>query len=212
RLAILHHSLGEMLSGDSEMHVVFHAATVQNFESGATASVQADLILVELELLESPSSAVLWSLARRTGATRILATHHFMPGSTLDELVESGVFLIPAPINTGALRRLVRSLHATGRDEQEMRSDAQFPVPRTYSDLQLAKTRELQPSIACECPIHLADIITQLVAFERYSERCKADTQENKELHDQLALQTSHARAVMESLLSDVLHHDGIEL
>jgi hypothetical protein len=56
-------------------------------------------------------------------------------------------------------------------------------------------------TIACECPRHLADLIMQLSAFERYSNECMARTPADAYLHSYLANVSGRAREMFEVAL-----------
>jgi hypothetical protein len=66
--------------------------------------------------------------------------------------------------------------------------------------------------VKCECPQHLANLLSSLVAFERYSEQCEDRSPEDAALHAFLHRTTAECRAGMEAALAEVLTQEGIEL
>ncbi len=81
---------------------------------------------------------------------------------------------------------------------------------RRFDDLELARLAELQASVSCECPNHLAGLVRALVAFEAYSEQCASDSPDDRALHGWLSRNTSRARRVVEEMLYEVALRDGV--
>ena len=68
------------------------------------------------------------------------------------------------------------------------------------------------PVMRCECPHHLADIISNLLAFERYSLECENRNEGDAVLHHFLALTAGRSRAAFEGALAEVAKAEGIDL
>jgi len=81
---------------------------------------------------------------------------------------------------------------------------------RIFTDEQLVRIGQVSSVVKCECPQHLAHLLSSLVAFERYSERCEDRNQDDAEIHAYLHRTTAQARASMEVALSEVLTQEGI--
>ena len=84
--------------------------------------------------------------------------------------------------------------------------------PRQYSDQTLAKVAGISTDVLCECPRHVAELITQLASFEQYSQECLNNSQEDAQLHAQLSAISGTARALFERALEMVAEHEGIDL
>jgi len=67
-------------------------------------------------------------------------------------------------------------------------------------------------NVLCECPKHVAEIITQLASFEQYSRECLNNSTEDAHLHSYLSTVSGSARALFESALEMVAKHEGIDL
>ena len=83
-------------------------------------------------------------------------------------------------------------------------------APRRFDDTQLSALRELTGALHCECPSHLATLVTSLVAFERYSLECEDRDDEDAALHRSLASGSARIRAELERLLERVCRHEKL--
>jgi hypothetical protein len=92
-----------------------------------------------------------------------------------------------------------------------LRPVAEIPE-RAFSDEQLVRAARISPAVKCECPQHLASLLSSLVAFERYSEQCEDRSSEDAALHAYLHRTTAQCRSWMEAALAEVLVQEGIEL
>ena len=81
---------------------------------------------------------------------------------------------------------------------------------RRYSDAQLAKLVEQPSTVLCECPRHLAEIVTQLAQFEHYSDDCDASSPSDSALHRHLSSLAGTARAMFEQALDRVVAEEGL--
>jgi hypothetical protein len=84
--------------------------------------------------------------------------------------------------------------------------------PRRFSDSDLVALAETPSAVACECPRHLAEIVTLLVGFERYSAECASNGPRDAALHRQLHEVTSAARSLFEEALTRVVVEERLAL
>ena len=68
------------------------------------------------------------------------------------------------------------------------------------------------PRVACECPQHLAELVTMLGQFEAYSADCESRQPADVTLHAYLYRVAGHARALMEEALATVAKAEGVAL
>lgn len=79
-----------------------------------------------------------------------------------------------------------------------------------FSPEQLGRLQEVASSVDCECPNHLATLVTSLQSFESYSARCKNKDDKDAAIHAMLHRETQRARVIMEDALSRLLVHEGM--
>ncbi len=70
----------------------------------------------------------------------------------------------------------------------------------------------MSPTIKCECPHHLAELINGLNAFAAYCKECAVADEADAALHNQLKSSTQKARSMMEDSLSRVLAAEKISV
>jgi hypothetical protein len=67
-----------------------------------------------------------------------------------------------------------------------------------------------QSAVECECPQHLAQLVTDLSAFEIYSAKCANRDDDDAALHRYLHQTTAQARALIEAALLQVAEAEGL--
>lgn len=81
------------------------------------------------------------------------------------------------------------------------------PRPRLVPEETLATARSLQTSLACQCPQHLAELVTRLAEFEEYSTQCAVDNWDDAAIHSCIYAYSSQARWLMEKALELVMQN-----
>ena len=81
---------------------------------------------------------------------------------------------------------------------------------RRFSPQQLANLASARNGVECECPKHLAQLVSDLSAFEVYSDRCANRDDEDAALHRYLHRTTAEARALVESALHKLAEAEGL--
>ena len=132
-------------------------------------------------------------------AERCLIVYRFASRTQLRSLAERGFKLLKGPLEPFALANLLAA-------EGQAVATAQ---PRQFSELQLNQLAQMSGSVTCECPKHLAELITALNQFEDYSNDCLSQNDGEADLHRRLFEMTSQARAIMEQALSEVVETEG---
>ena len=75
-----------------------------------------------------------------------------------------------------------------------------------------AASAHAAPVVRCECMRHIAEIVVQLAAFERYSAECASTSPSDAALHRQLHAITGAARTRFEQALQRVVSIEGVAL
>lgn len=87
------------------------------------------------------------------------------------------------------------------------------PIPeRAFTDEQLVEIGKMSAVVKCECPQHLANLLSSLFAFEKYSEQCEDRNEADADLHAFLHQTTAQCRSQMEGALAEVISQEGITL
>lgn len=178
-----------------------------------------DVVVADISLLGDEPLSALRTLRDATQASSAVATFDFATHATLARLVREGVRLVQGPIRMNALQQAILEQQAFRRrvrlppapEPSDDSAEAEAPR-RRFDDNTLARLRETRSSLECECPNHVAALVSSLAAFEDYCSRCESSSADDVAFHAWLGIGTARARAVMEELLTAICEQDGIEL
>lgn len=91
-------------------------------------------------------------------------------------------------------------------------ADGVSAPPRRFDDAALTAIAGLSPTLACECPRHIAELLMQLSSFEAYSAACINRSPADAELHAYLQRTAGAARAMFEAAMVTLAEHEGLNL
>ena len=166
----------------------------------------ADVLVIHLSSLNASMTEQVQTLRHAFPAKNVILIYSFGTEAVAQSLRASGVTVRREPVAGKELASLIvaaRPIVAT------VASGAQ-PTHRRYSDAELVALTEMPSMVACECPRHLAEIVTLLVGFERYSTECAARNQNDAAWHHHLHAVTSAARTMFEQALVQVVIEEGL--
>lgn len=191
------------------------------------------VLAVALGRLGDAPARTLRELREERSVLDILILHDFVPRRLLRQVALSGGRLVQGRPAVDALRRIAREAAAAarlrrladgavereapatngngGREEDDAGGDRTNP-PRLFSDPELGRLREVESAVDCECPNHLSQILSGLLAFEEYASACENRDPRDAALHSHLYRETGRARAIMERALLHLCREEGIEL
>lgn len=207
--------------GSGTFRAAFASTTVQ--VAAAFADLDAALVaefatpphilLVKADTLHEIVLEAIGRVARRHRIAQVIVVYHYGREELARTIRQGGVLLRRAPVSDGELADLVRSVLMVDSTQAASgtRPGAMIP-PRKYSDETLARVAGISSQVLCECPRHVAELITQLASFEQYSQECLHKSSEDAHLHAQLASVSGSARALFEHALEMVAQHEGIVL
>lgn len=181
-------------------------------QGGAVAS--ARILVIEYPTIHADATARVRSLLGVCGASHAVVIYGFGSRQALEDLGATGVVCLRAPADVDdivsacrqALAPLGRALAGPAASPGET-----VPPPR-FTPEQLARISSLAPTIACECPHHLVDLINSMAAFEAYSRECENKNTEDAQIHSYLHETAGRSRAMLETALQKVAEFEGIEI
>ncbi len=184
----------------------------------AAARDTPDLVLLDCPTVHVDQVRELAHLLAQSGAPRAILVYHFASRAALERLEVRHILAKRAPVDGAELKRWCLAYHRSARSLPQCQPDAMegldiaLPIPpRRFAEGQLARIAAA-PSLRCECPHHLADLVSALAAFEGYCEECETRHADDSALHAVLHATTAHARALMEAALARVVDAEGIEV
>lgn len=179
-----------------------------------------DVVVLEKPVLDAEALAELQQHLSDSGSALGIIVYSFGRTRDIEAAAEQGIIALRAPVGVAELR------DATARSvlpESGVRRDAgpvdeapaawEFSGPvkaRRFSPQQLANLAAVQTGVECECPKHLAQLVSDLSAFEVYSDRCASRDDEDAVLHRYLHRTTAEARALVEAALQKVAEAEGL--
>ncbi|MDJ0760613.1 MAG: MerR family transcriptional regulator [Woeseiaceae bacterium] len=183
-----------------------------------------DYIIVECPVLDQPAIQRLTEYVRVSGARAAMALYKFGTSQDVDRAKDLGIIVVRSPADVDQLRSLLmraasENVTIAPRNEEteidgggaEWPATGEIPA-RHYTQQQLARLSKITSAIDCECPHHLASLVTDLTAFEIYSSQCANRNEEDAALHRYLHYTTAQARATIETALKKVVEFEKLDI
>jgi len=183
----------ELLSsaGIADIGRAADVATAERWLAGR----DTDLIVVEVPTLHAGDLPGLTRLRRRAPEVSAVVVFRFAPQPVLEEVRSLGMQTVKAPLEHHDLPLAPPDVEVT-------------PLPnvreRRFTPAGLREAAALGEHLLCECPRHLADLITELNAFEDYSLECQVDSVQDAAIHRQIYDLVARARTLVEDALTIV--------
>ena len=211
--AIVGHALKERLAPLAfvlKNHVGYDdiAVAISTLEPGT-----ADIIILQAPSLREEILRAILVLAARHPLSRVAVVYSFGVALAVSQLRDAGIRLLRDPLSRIQLLQALDDLaRSTAQSLHRVESPELERIPRFFNDHALSFIERRATSIACECPTHLTALIHQLSAFETYSDECVSPDSRDAALHRHIGDVTSHARSMLEALLSRVATHEGLPI
>lgn len=193
-----------------QFNVVTAAASLDELD---LAGFDSELLLLETAVLDSTLDAHLDNLRRSYIQAPIVVLYRFGSPETVRQLGRAGYQVIRKPMDgmdAAWLSELLRRLELP-ESAAAGGAVAALPLPR-FSESDLATISAASQRLQCECPRHLAELLSALNGFERYSLQCAVDSTEESELHRTLSIAAGRARLLLEDGLQKLVEAKGIVL
>ncbi len=179
------------------------------------AGRKVDVVVMDCPTVHDGTEQIVSDAIDTLNARAAAVVYGFGARAALNSLRSAGVVTVRAPMDASELRRAVSAL-MTELSGGERTGDAQLPPaeipPPRFSQDTVGRIVAMSPSIKCECPHHLAQIVLNLRAFEQYSAECENSSPEDSELHQYLKGVAGRSRAAFEEALARVAESEGIYL
>lgn len=180
---------------------------------------RADVLLYECPIIQPDTPGTVEALRTRVNANAAVVVYEFGTRDDVQALLSDRITAVRGPVDIHTIETAVahvrggRSVPPTRRHapEPEIGKDKQIPAPRLSRKV-VARVTQAAPTIQCECPRHLAEILLSLLAFEEYSESCESRNPEDAALHRYLWRSAAQARALFEDAIERVAEAENISL
>jgi len=168
----------------------------------------ADLLVLDVPNIDN-------LMARRLRAFRdavsapVLVVYRYAHPSLLAMLRSADIKAHRGPVSIW----LVEDLMIARQPEVRLKESQLGPVERRrYTESMVMKVGNAADAVECECPKNIANILTDLYAFENYSLECVVSQPDDGEIHQYLHQVTANARALFENALGRLADYEGIEI
>ena len=191
---------------------VLHAVhdDLDQAESAPAPENRVGLLLVRLASLQPHAVDRVLALGAALRAGAIFVVYAFGTQASAGSLREAGVTVRREPL---AGRELAQWVRKAREAPAAATSEVGWSVaPRRFGDEALARLTEMPSPVACECLRHMAEIVAQLAAFERYSQECFSTGPADVALHRHLSRTAGAARTMFEQALQRIVNDAGLEV
>ena len=193
---------------DVQVQGILAALPAAEFESLPSV----DAVIVDAPMVSNALPAVLRQLRAATKAAVVIVVYGFANRQVLARLDAANVIALAAPTDPAQLARIchlglaIDPMPPSPFSATLMHSAA----PRRYTDAFLQQLGQVPSKVECGCPNHLADLLTKLNAFERYSLECESANIKDAAMHALMYSASGHCREFLEEVLRRLMAHEGM--
>jgi DNA-binding transcriptional MerR regulator len=210
RVVFANDALRLRLSRDLLIHEDITVVDFPNKNLSSVMEQRADIVIVDLVTLNEESLSDVRHYLSETGCESALVIFNFGTKKSILELEDAGVVCLKGSVAAAEIYRACRSIKPTLSNSRPALNQP-LTSPR-FTNEQLSRIAALTSKIACECPNHLAELIINLTAFEKYSSECANRNEEDAQLHSQLNQAAGASRLILEESLIRLMEIEGIEV
>ena len=220
-------ALREAADSVTGLKIVAEDETMESL-GGAIKPGSVDLLVIESPTLFEEQVLEVQKLVSALQARRAVLIYRFAKHSVVEPLDKDlrMVTAMRAPVDAAELRLACTAdlKRPDPAEERQKENEAREAIARNndaasddvparhFSDPELAKIARITSVVQCECPQHLASLLSSLSAFEAYSAACENQGETDAQLHAYLHRTTAECRAEMEAALLHVLDVENISL
>ena len=209
-VVVVGQALAARVLRDPRPHGLEGAVGVASPEDLREGQAGGGVLALDMPTLHPGAADQVARLMVRAGARSAVVVHEFAARDAVAAIGALGVTCIKGPVEPAALGRVCASLLEAGAIP--LHAGLSTAAARRFTPEQLAAIVARKPTIACECPRHLADLISSLAAFERYSGECEHRSPADAHIHRELQRMATTARGLVEEGLERVLAFEGVML
>ena len=171
------------------------------------------VLLIKVNTLQTGVHSLIQTLIQKHEFVQTIVIYNFAPEAVVQAMKFSGLMVRREPISDVELAELLQSVVFVDQARaQEFGTSGSVIAGRKYSDETLARVAGISTNVLCECPRHVAELISQLASFEEYSQECLNKSAADAHLHAYLRSISGSARSLFENALEKIALHEGIDL
>ena len=223
RLAVIGAALGSRLQRPALLRRLGRPmALLGPYDDVAKAAAALQGSHVDALLFHEPQLHAGWLAAVEAAAPALAGVpkavlYSFAADQVCEALATAGTALLREPQPDAVVAQWLHGLSSQAATAPQRTADLPKPgaervPPRRWDDAALADFANQSPTIACECPRHVTELLMQLSHFEAYSAECEHRNAADAELHGYLRRVAAASRARFEAALEHVALHEGLLL
>ncbi|MDA7921268.1 MerR family transcriptional regulator [Verrucomicrobiales bacterium] len=183
-----------------------------------------DLIVIEADTLFPEDIESIQQLTETMQVRRAILVYWYAQGELIDLLDIKKITALRGPVDAAEIKlACIADIQLALRAVKTVPDQGQVPVAkverspvdipeRRFSSEELVRIAGFSSVIKCECPQQLANLLSSVTAFEKYSEQCEDRNDADAEMHRYLHETTATARATLETALAELMREEGIEI
>lgn len=194
----------------SDVRVQAGLPTLADMDTTSLPAV--DAVIIDAPVLRNDLPAALRQLRSAVEAPVVIVVYGFGSRQILSRLDNANVIALAAPADPAQIARIcqlglaIDPAPPAAFSQMLMHSAA----ARRYDDEFLQQLSMMPSKVQCECPNHLADLLSKLNAFERYSLDCESTNVKDAAMHAMMYSASGHCRELLEEVLRRLMTHEGI--
>jgi DNA-binding transcriptional MerR regulator len=200
-------------SASDSMHVCGHPGSPEEAFRDARAGLRADALLAAVPSLTEDAILRIVALAEAAHAKAISVIFTSGTPRAIERASLGGLRVVPqsdAEVRPESLIAELVDWATALRQADILNADTRSRAARRFDDKALAAFAGLTSTIQCECPRHLAELVIQLSAFQRYSDACLSRSPRDALLHRRLGNVANRAVQLLETALAEVVRHEDL--
>ncbi|KFA90428.1 hypothetical protein [Archangium violaceum] len=197
-----------------DLEVLWAGSSLETFRA-KVPSLRPQVLALDFVDLGKVPERLVPELLSLTGAAHAVVSYRLTHHGMLQALTSQRIRFVQGPLPLSLLRTHVhRALDEArqARSREVPQAPSREPKPPRFTHEQLGRLLEVVATVKCECPNHLAQLISGLRAFEEYSKDCESRDEKDQRMHALLHRQTAVAREAMEDGLAALLEYENIRL
>ena len=208
-------SLPKALNKLSSLKLVACFDNNSEFQS-QLGKLKADTLIIEQQTLHVDTAIQINDWMNRLAAHKVIVIYRFASRDALKRLPASKYVCLRAPVSPQTIQQQcmhqASELQVLPFDDMDPSLFEHTTPGRRFDDETLTRIADVTSSIKCECPRHLAELISSLAAFEQYSSECESRNDRDAAVHDYLNKSTARARYIIETALQKLIEIDNIKV
>lgn len=191
------------------LNVVARCSRFDSLDS-LRAGLHADVLLFEAAELDDGAIAQIAAASQAVHAAATVVLYRFCSSATIRAVRAQGWLVARVPAEMGELLPLCRQA-LEGQHLPQRPPESSVSAPR-FDEEALAAITAASAKLACECPRHMADLLSMIGSFERYSTQCASRNSADAQLHQDLGQAAGQARMILEDALERLARAEGLPL